>query len=83
VQLRLRVRYFASIRELTGIREEDFEVPEGTTADALKNRVQSLHEGLRPQEGNILVAVNGSFVEPSRILRQGDEVALFPPVSGG
>ncbi len=77
------MRYFASIRELTDIKEEQIEVPEGTTADALKHRVQSLHERLRPQEGNILVAVNGSFVEPSRVLIQGDEVALFPPVSGG
>lgn len=77
------MRYFASIRELTDIKEEQIEVPEGTTADALKHRVQNLHERLRSQEGNILVAVNGSFVEPSRVLIQGDEVALFPPVSGG
>ena len=81
--MRLRVRYFASIRELTGVKEEQLEVPEGTTAAAIKNRIQSLHEGLRPQEGNILVAVNGFFVEPSHILRQGDEIAFFPPVSGG
>jgi molybdopterin synthase catalytic subunit/molybdopterin synthase sulfur carrier subunit len=81
--LRLRVRYFASIREFTGMREEQLEVPEGSTAEALKSRVQGLHDALKAQEGNILVAVNGSFVEPTRVLRQGDEVALFPPVSGG
>ena len=81
--MRLRVRYFASIREFTGLREEQLEVPEGSTAEALKRMVQRLHDTLRAQEGNILVAVNGAFVEPTRILRQGDEVALFPPVSGG
>jgi sulfur-carrier protein len=79
----LRVRYFASIREFTGLKEEQLEVPEGSTAEALKRKVQGLHVSLKPEEGNILVAVNGSFVEPKRILKPGDEVALFPPVSGG
>jgi sulfur-carrier protein len=81
--LMLRVRYFASIREYTGLREEQVEVPEGSTAEALKRRVQRLHTSLKAQEANILVAVNGSFVEPKRVLKMGDEVALFPPVSGG
>ena len=81
--MRLRLRYFASIREFTGISEEQLEVPEGSTAETLKQRVQVLHNALKGQEGNILVAVNGSFVEPKRVLKQGDEVALFPPVSGG
>ena len=81
--MRLRVRYFASIREFTGLKEEQLEVPEGSTAEALKRLVQGLHAALESQEGNILVAVNGSFVEPKQALKSGDEVALFPPVSGG
>ncbi|HIH89239.1 TPA: molybdopterin converting factor subunit 1 [Candidatus Bathyarchaeota archaeon] len=81
--MRLRVRYFASIREFTGLSEESVEVPEGSTAEALRRKVQGIHASLKGQEGNILVAVNGSFAEPKRILKQGDEVALFPPVSGG
>jgi len=81
--MKLRVRYFASIREFTGLKEEQLDVPEGSTAEALKHRVQGLHDALKAQEENILVAVNGSFVEPKQVLKQGDEVALFPPVSGG
>ena len=81
--MRLRVRYFASIREFTGLREEQVEVPAESTAEALKLRVQELHKNLMEQESYILVAVNGFFVEPKRILKEGDEVALFPPVSGG
>jgi molybdopterin converting factor subunit 1 len=65
------------------MREEEFDVPEGSTAGSLKQQVQCLHERLEAQEKNILIAVNGFFVEPSHLLRQGDEVALFPPVSGG
>lgn len=81
--MRLRVRYFASIREFTGLKEEQLDVPEGSTAEALKREAQKLHASLKGQEDNILVAVNGSFVELKRVLKAGDEIALFPPVSGG
>ena len=81
--MRLKVRYFASIREFTGLKEEQVDVPEGSTAEAVKKKIQGIHSSLRAQEGNILVAVNGSFAEPRRVLKPGDEVALFPPVSGG
>ena len=80
--MRLIVRYFASIREWTRLREEEVYLPDGSTAEALKKEVEHRHK-LENQEGTILVAVNGGFVEPTRILKQGDEVALFPPVSGG
>ncbi len=81
--MRLRVRYFASVREFTGLPEEQVEVPDGATAEKLKRTVVAKHSSLRGQEGNILVAVNGSFAEPKKALKPGDEVALFPPVSGG
>ena len=81
--MRLRVRYFASIREFTGLKEEQLDVPEGSTAEALKKEAQKLHVSLKGQEDNILVAVNGSFVGLKWVLKAGDEIALFPPVSGG
>lgn len=81
--MKLRVRYFASIREFTELREEEVDVPDDATAEELKRKVIEMHSSLKGQEGNILVAINGSFVEPKRLLMPGDEVALFPPVSGG
>ena len=81
--MKIKIKYFASIREWTGVKEEEVDLPEGSTAEELKRRVQRLHSNIDNQEGTILVAVNGGFVEPSRLLSSGDEVALFPPVSGG
>jgi molybdopterin converting factor subunit 1 len=81
--MKIKVKYFASIREWTGVKEEEVDLPEGSTAEELKRSVQRLHSNIDNQEGTILVAVNGGFVEPSRLLSSGDEVALFPPVSGG
>jgi len=82
IKMRIRVKYFASIREWTGLKEEEIEVPEKCTADDLRKKVLSLHNKLE-LEGNILVAVNGSFVDLNKVLNPQDEVALFPPVSGG
>lgn len=74
--------YFASIRELTGLAEEEVELPEGSTVGALMETVKGRHEPLRGA-GRVLVAVNGEFAEPGDALGEGDVVALFPPVSGG
>jgi molybdopterin synthase sulfur carrier subunit len=82
-ELRIRVRYFASIREWTGLKEEELDLPDGVTAETLKDTVQAHHKKLDLQEGGILIAINGGFVEPTRVIKNGDEVALFPPVSGG
>ncbi len=81
--LKVRVRYFASIREWTGLREEEVELPNNATAGDLREQVQRTHGRPHLDEGSILVAVNGFFTEPGATLRPGDEVALFPPVSGG
>jgi molybdopterin converting factor subunit 1 len=80
--LKIKVKYFASIKEWTGLKEETLEVPDGSTANDLRKIVLRFHDKLE-MEGNILIAVNGSFVDLDRILNPNDEVALFPPVSGG
>lgn len=72
------VRYFASIRERLG-RSEDY-------IDAGKARsvaeVWQLVAG-EPLPTNTLVAVNQEYARPESAVRAGDEVAFFPPVTGG
>jgi molybdopterin converting factor subunit 1 len=80
--MKLRVRYFASVREWAGLREEDLEVPNDCTAADLRRAVAERH-GKQEKTEHLLVAVNGSFVDPKQVLRPGDDVAVFPPVSGG
>ena len=78
----MRVAYYASLREVTGRSEEDIRLPDASTVEALLGVVGGIHEPLRGV-GRILVAVNGEFADPDTRLREGDVVALFPPVSGG
>lgn len=82
----IRVRYFAAIREAVGLDGE--EIPsEGiaTVADLLAH-LRSLDDrratALAP-ERRVLMAVNQEHAGPERAIDDGDEVAFFPPVTGG
>jgi len=80
--VRVRVRYFASFRDMTGKTEEWVEVQEGTTVEGIRDHVRGLHEKIARKE-QVLVAVNGTFTPLDKVIEEGDEVAFFPPVSGG
>jgi molybdopterin synthase sulfur carrier subunit len=80
--LRIRVKYFASFRDMTGKREESLEVPDGVTVEGLREHVKGLYAKMAGRE-QVLVAVNGVFVPLETVIGEGDDVAFFPPVSGG
>ena len=80
--MKIMVRYFASLREATGVKEEEIELPDGSTVGMLLGQAKELHSTLKGRSA-ILVSVNGEFVQASRRLKAEDEVAMFPPVSGG
>ncbi|MFA9459844.1 molybdopterin converting factor subunit 1 [Thiohalorhabdus methylotrophus] len=82
----IKVLYFAAIREQLGVGEEQV-APESlaTVSDLLellRNRGGAYAEVLSP-ERRVLVAVNQEYADDARSLSDGDEVALFPPVTGG
>ena len=77
------VRLFAGLREMIGAREITIDVPDGATADGLKQRLGELHPHVEPMLPTIACAVNEEYVDGGHVLRAGDDVALIPPVSGG
>lgn len=82
MSLRIHVKYFASFRDITGRREEVMEVPDGVTVEGLREHVKGLYERMAGRD-QVLVAVNGVFASLETVVEEGDEVAFFPPVSGG
>ena len=73
------VRYFASIKDDMGIGITNIELNDELT-------VGDLFEQLtvnKPYNGTVLIAVNHEYVNSSYKLKDGDEVAYFPPVTGG
>jgi len=79
----LAIHLFASVREAVGRRELSLTVPEGTTVAGLLQRLVSDYPRLAAHTGTLAAAVNQEYVDRSKVLRDGDEVAFIPPVSGG
>jgi molybdopterin converting factor subunit 1 len=84
--MKLTVRYFALLRERMG-RESEELCCEGPDIDVarLRELLASRAPALAPLLTGrlLLVAVNRRYASPDTALKDGDEVALFPPVSGG
>lgn len=81
----LKLLYFARLRETFGTGSEDIELPPGTVAgllDALRRRGKPWSEELDGSRA-FRVAVNQDMAEPDTVLNDRDEVAIFPPVTGG
>jgi len=81
--MQVRILYFALLRERAGERQEELELPEGATVDDLKSRLGEVHPNLAEPLETALIAVNKEYAFPHETLKEGDEVAVFPPVSGG
>ncbi len=79
----IRLKLFSSAKELAGFDERLVEVPSGSKSEAVFNYLSehnSLFERWRP---SLRLAVNMEYVDNGHPLRDGDEVAVIPPVSGG
>ncbi len=81
--MRIRVRLFAAYREAVGQGEMDLEVEEALSPLGLWRRLGEEHPPLLEFGHSTLVAVNGEYAPLDRPLKEGDEVAFIPPVSGG
>ncbi len=85
--MKVKVLYFASIREKLGRNAEEIDLPSGVATIAslrshLRARGGAWAEALA--DGKLLrAAVNQDMSQPSAAIKGGDEVAFFPPVTGG
>jgi molybdopterin synthase sulfur carrier subunit len=93
--VKLRVKFLASLSELTGVLKTEVEVPDGVTVrkliDILTERYVKLREELLDERGNLKpmynILVNGRAIEwlggLETRLKDGDEVVFIPPAAGG
>jgi sulfur-carrier protein len=75
----IKVRYFASLKESVGRPEDELTITDLLTV----NEVWSRANPGKSLPDNILAAVNMEYVELYHIVKDSDEVAFFPPVTGG
>src|SRR5215813_6210356 len=81
--MKVAVRLFARYREAAGRDHVELELPEGGTVQEAWEAVASRFPVLEPYRPFTLFALGTDYVQPNHPLHAGDEVCLFPPVSGG
>jgi molybdopterin synthase sulfur carrier subunit len=80
--MKVKIRYFGQFRDFTGKQEEVIETKEGITVKTIKEQIRDMYPKIGAKN-EVLVAVNGSFGSLDQVILETDEVAFFPPVSGG
>jgi molybdopterin synthase catalytic subunit len=81
--MRVRVQFYAQLRDLAGVSELDLELPDKATVADLLARIYEEKPPLRAQDTSILVGAGVEFVERSHQIAPGEEIAIMPPVQGG
>ncbi len=80
--MQVRVLFFGMLKDLAGTSSDELSLPEGATVRDLLAHY-SRDPRLNPLLGSIAVSLNQEYAAPASALRDRDEVALLPPVSGG
>lgn len=79
----MTVLYFASAQGLTNLKSERMRLKEGSSVKDMAAEMLRMHPDLKDIEPTIRYSVNFEITEENAPLRDGDEVAVLPPVAGG
>ncbi len=83
LHMRVAIHFYSYFKDLTGCAEtEETMAPGGTIGDLLRRLVARFPK-LEPLQRSMLIAVGVDYQDRKYVLREGDEVSLFPPVQGG
>jgi molybdopterin converting factor subunit 1 len=81
--MRVRVLYFGVLKDALGYESEELELAEGASVEDLVKVFREREVGREGFWDSIAVAVNQEYAKAEDVLKEGDEVGLLPPVSGG
>jgi len=80
--IKFKVLLFGVTRDLAGKNQLDIELEEGSNVKMLLEKLGSDFSRLSEMK-SLMIAVNNEYTKPDYILKEKDEIALIPPVSGG
>jgi molybdopterin converting factor subunit 1 len=81
--MKLVVKLFARARDLAGHDCVEIELPDGSHVREVRGALREGYPQLAPIAASLFVAVNNDYADDEKIVGPNDEIACFPPVSGG
>jgi molybdopterin converting factor subunit 1 len=81
--MQIRLLAFASLREILQSPERSLSLPDGARVGDAQRLLEEQFPALASHRSSMRIARNGRLVDAGDTLRDGDEIALFPPVGGG
>ena len=81
--MKVRLLYFAVLRDITGKDEDVLALPAGATPADVWQTLRTTHAKLADYLQPPMLAINESYASADTALRDGDELAFIPPVAGG
>jgi molybdopterin converting factor subunit 1 len=79
----IKLKFFAILHDLAGVREATVELPEDATVSIASDAIAQQFPSIARHLPRVAFAVNQEYRSKDTVLRDGDEIALIPPVSGG
>ena len=83
LRMKVRLLFFAVLRDIAGSDEQELAVDEGTTPRDVWESLRRTYGKLAAYTQPPMIAINESYAAPDAVLRDGDELAFIPPVAGG
>jgi molybdopterin converting factor subunit 1 len=82
-RIRITILYFASVKDITGVKKETMDLTPNTSIKKLLAKISLSYPDIKSILNVVKISVNYKMIDMNTILKDGDEVALLPPVSGG
>ncbi len=80
---RVKLLFFATLRDRAGTRSMDLDIPSDLTVQGLKDKIASEYPNLKESMTSVLITINREYAFNEAVIPQNAELAMFPPVSGG
>jgi molybdopterin synthase sulfur carrier subunit len=81
--MKIKIKTFASLKDIFGFSEKSFDLPENITAGQAVVELKKIYPDFNSYNGLLLIARNEEFCNEDQVLKDSDVIAVFPPVSGG
>lgn len=80
---RVKLLFFATLRDRAGARSMELDIPEDLTVQALKDKISAEYPNLKESMSSVLITINREYAFDDAVIPMNAELAMFPPVSGG